>query len=80
VKKQGRLSGGKLKKSLLKTLFKNSPFDIEVLVQKYVKKTLREMRKTGSKTSSKSCPKLAKRAPFYRVQKTSHLGSVFWPN
>ena len=35
VRKQGRLSGGKLKKSLLKTLFKNSPFDNEVLAKKY---------------------------------------------
>jgi len=38
VRKQDRLSGEKLKKYLLKTLFKNSPFDIEVLAQKHVEK------------------------------------------
>ena len=38
MRKQDRLSGGKLKKSLLKALFKNSPFDIEVLAQKYEEK------------------------------------------
>jgi len=35
------------------------------------RKTLKEMKKTGSKTSLKSYPKLVKRTPFYRVQKTS---------
>ena len=32
------MSGGKLKKSLLKTLFKNSSFGMEVLTQKHMEK------------------------------------------
>jgi len=41
------------------------------------RKTLREAEKTGSKTSPKSCPKLAKRTPFYKVQKTSRRAQFF---
>ena len=70
---QGRLCREKLKKSLLKNTLKNSPFDMEVLAQKYWGKTLREMRKTGF-NSPKSCIKLAKMASFYRATKTSHWG------
>ena len=36
------MSRGKLKKTFLKTLFKKSPFDMEVLAQKKVKKKLKE--------------------------------------
>ena len=35
------------------------------------RKTLWKVGKTGSKTSLKSCTKLAKRTPIYRVQKMS---------
>jgi len=35
------------------------------------RKTLREVEKIGSKISPKSYTKLAKRTPFYSVQKTS---------
>jgi len=45
---------------------------MEVLAQKQVeKKNLREIGKIGSKTSPKSCVKLAKTVPFYRAIKTS---------
>ena len=70
----------KLKKTLLKkikkTLLINSPFDMEVLAQKHVEKNLREMEKTGSKTSPKSYRKLAKTTPLYRVTKTCHWGKT----
>ena len=49
MRKQGRLSGEKLKKYLLKALFENSPFYMEILAQKHVEKTLREMKKLALK-------------------------------
>ena len=70
----------KLKKSLLKTLLKNSPFDMKVLTQKHVEKILREIGKTGSKTSPKSYIKLAKTALLNRVQKYSRWGQICRPD
>ena len=60
---------------------KNSPFDMEVLAQNKWRKTLKEIGKTSSKTSPKSCIKLAKIAPFYRATKTSRWGKsqARWP-
>ena len=40
VRKQDRMSEEKLNKNLLKTLFKNSSFDMKVLAQKQVEKKL----------------------------------------
>ena len=42
---------------------------MKVLAQKHVERTLREMGKTGSKTSPKSFFKLAKQPPFIELQK-----------
>ena len=74
VRKQDRFMV-KNSRNFFEITLKNSPFDMKVLAQKHVKKTLREMRKTGSKTSLKSYVKLIKRTPFYRDQKYSHWGS-----
>ena len=41
------------------------------------RKILREMGKTDSKLLQKTCLKLAKRTPFYRVQKTIAVGLNF---
>ena len=53
---------------------------MKVLAQKYVEKTLREIGKTGSKTSPKSYMKLVKTASFYRVQKYSRWASIPKPD
>ena len=42
---------------------------MKVLARKYVEKNSKRDEKIGFKTSLKSCAKLAKRTPFYRVQK-----------
>ena len=79
MRKLDRIVVEKLKKNFFensrKTLCKNSPFDMKVLAQKHVEKTLRDMEKTGFKISPKSCVKLANTSPFYRVTKTSRWGN-----
>jgi len=47
---------------------------MKVLAQKQVEKNPKKMKKAGSKTFPKSYRKLAKRTPFYRVQKYSCWG------
>ena len=43
----------KTKKILFENTLKNSPFDMEVLTKNMWRKIIREMEKTGSKTSPK---------------------------
>jgi len=47
---------------------------MKVLPQEHVEKNPKRDEKTGSKTSPKSCIKLAKTAPFYKTTKTSRWG------
>ena len=72
--KQDRVVEEKLKKSLLKKTFENSPFDMEVFALNKWRKPLQEMGKTSLKTHLKSCVKQPKTAPIHRPPKTSRWG------